>query len=368
MKPAGILLPDRAHRPGGLTVELADLEFLRQHDFAHQRMHVLARVHAGDHGVANERDRCVHLVEAGADFFRAADGFSVAGDQQFSAKIAHALQRTQITLRQTRLVAAHRGEVRHRQEHWPEQIAGEGDLVLRQPHHERAQSLPARRRDQLKALAANLERAVPIHGHVGRDFRRRNWIGAALDRAAPQFARALGEIGPKFVEKIPGIAKAPLGHDFRARLDQRWHAAIMIGVRLSENDLAQRAAAPRRQQRLVALGIVHEAGVDQHVTIGGVHQIGVGDVLHHEDEVVDRLGFGLAIAGEHQVRERGLFVCFRIAHAVASKSIMTFADAGVAAMLRPSMILSNGRRWLIRLSAFSRMRGNAATTSGISVG
>ena len=141
----------------------------------------------------------------------------------------------------------------------------------------------------------------------------------------------------------------------------------MIGVALGEDDAAQRPGAMGREQADVAVRIVHEAGVDQHIAVAGRHQIGVGDVLGHEDEVGDGHGIGLGVAGADQAGQGGFG--FGFTHESApSKPIITLADCGVAAISRPSSTRANGSLWLIRPSILSFSRGMAATTSGISVG
>ena len=107
MKPAGILFPDRPHVPRDLAVKLADLELRRQLDLAHERMHVLARIHAGDGRIVHVGNRRMHLVEIGPDFRSAADRLPVTGDEHLGAELAHLIERAEIALHGARLVAAH---------------------------------------------------------------------------------------------------------------------------------------------------------------------------------------------------------------------------------------------------------------------
>ena len=57
-----------------------------------------------------------------------------------------------------------------------------------------------------------------------------------------------------------------------------------------------------------------------------------------------------------------------LAFQASANSIMTLADCGVPAILRPSITSSNGSRWLMMDAILSLRRGMALTTSGISVG
>ena len=140
----------------------------------------------------------------------------------------------------------------------------------------------------------------------------------------------------------------------------------MIGMALRHDDPAQRPGAMRREQRLVALAIAEETGVDQQVAVGCGDQIRVGNVLHHEDGVGDFFRRALLVARRDEGAKRGLLV---VAHEPLSpNSIITLADCGVAAMPSPSITRSNGSLWLIIDAILSLSRGIAAITSGISVG
>ncbi len=116
-------------------------------------------------------------------------------------------------------------------------------------------------------------------------------------------------MGAELIEKCLGIGEFPMGDDFRVGLAQYRHAAEVIRMGLGEHDGVQRAAAHRLQQRLVALcRLAHKAGVDQHVPVAGIHQIGVGNILHHVDEVGDGFGPGLLLPGLDQGGEHRLVV------------------------------------------------------------
>ena len=137
----------------------------------------------------------------------------------------------------------------------------------------------------------------------------------------------------------------------------------MIGMALRENDMPQRPGPVWRKQRLVAFTVADEAGIDQQIAVSGGHQIGVRDVLHHEDGIGNGLCRGLPGAGRYQIGERGL------AHwPVSPKRIMTLAESGVAAIFKPSSTAANGKVWLIIAAILSRRRGIAAITSGNSTG
>ena len=165
------------------------------------------------------------------------------------------------------------------------------------------------------------------------------------------------------------IAEASFGDHLGFGLAHGEHAAEMIGVALGENDPAQRSAAHRREQSLVALGTVDEAGIDHHVAVGGLHQIGVGYILRHVDEVGERDRFLLRVTRKDKARERRTAVFLDFAHGRAlSNPIITLADCGVPATPSASITLSKAKRWLISDDTFLRKRGRAATTSGISVG
>ena len=137
---------------------------------------------------------------------------------------------------------------------------------------------------------------------------------------------------------------------------------------LGQDDAPQLPGAVRREQGLVALAIAEEAGVHQQVAVGRGEQIGVGDVLHHEDGVGDPFRRSLLVSRRDEGAERSLFVVAQAYRSMPQNSIITLADCGVAAVCSPSITRSNGRRWLIIDAILSESRGMAAITSGISVG
>ena len=238
MEPARVLFPDRANDPGRLAVELADLQLLRQDDLAHQRVHVLAGVHAGDGLALDPGDRSMQGVEVGADPCRPADRLAVSGDQQFGLERAHLLHGAQVRAHQARLVAAHRDEVRHRPPDRPEEVAGERGALVRQPHEYRAQRLAARSLQHLDAPPALLEGMaigdLDVRNDPGRCRRRT----LAPRHRGPELARATVQEGAELIEKIPGVGEPGAGDHLRAGFQLFRQGAVMIGMGLRHADPA----------------------------------------------------------------------------------------------------------------------------------
>ena len=88
----------------------------------------------------------------------------------------------------------------------------------------------------------------------------------------------------------------------------------MISVRLCENDLAQRSGAVRREQRLVARPVANEAGVDQQITFRRGDEVGVRDVLHHENGISDLVSLGLLRARHDQRAQWRLLFITHVRH------------------------------------------------------
>ena len=131
VKPAGVVLPDRPHIPGDLSVALADVEFGRQRDLPHQRVDIRAGVHARDGPVVDVRERVAQPGQLGVDASGAGDRLEMSGDQNLGPQLANALDRGDRGQCVAVAVAAHRDQVRDVAEDRSERIAAQADLLLR---------------------------------------------------------------------------------------------------------------------------------------------------------------------------------------------------------------------------------------------
>ena len=189
--------------------------------------------------------------------------------------------------------------------------------------------------DQFKGAVADFKSQPAVNQNVWLDKRRCLWRGTAFERGTPQLERPAAKEWCQPVHVAQRFVEAGAANDLRPRFAEFRHAAIMIGVALGQDDVAHRPGAVRRKQGHIALGMVHEAGIDHYVAVIGGDEMGVRDIVGHEHERRDRHSLGLAIAGADQIGERGFRV--RIAHTpVPGNSIITFAEVGWPAIFSPS--------------------------------
>ena len=155
----------------------------------------------------------------------------------------------------------------------------------------------------LKALA-NADTGGADEWAPGPKKRPRRTVAPGHRR--PELARSDAEERAEPVEIILRVNEVDTRDHLRAQLLLVGQGAIMVGMGLGDDDAFQRAGAVGREQPLVARAIAEEAGIDQQVAIARRHQIGVGNILHHEDAIGDRLRLGLALSGHDKRAQRRL--------------------------------------------------------------
>jgi len=75
-------------------MKLPDAKILGQADLAHQRVHILARNHARNGCIIHMGYCGVEFVEVGTNLVSAADGISMARDQQVRTEFADRIERS----------------------------------------------------------------------------------------------------------------------------------------------------------------------------------------------------------------------------------------------------------------------------------
>ena len=242
----------------------------------------------------------------------------MARHEQFDVQLADAVGRRDEAERRADLVAADRVEVRQVAEYGAEQVSGEHRPLVGEPDDQGVGGLPARRREQLEAPAAELERVVVLEQEV------RHWVGRLLGHVAPLAEHAapqhVGSPSVELGESVPVAAHlgvVRLRDDLGVGSRERARAADVVAVALGEDHDLPGGVVNLRE----ALGdggpLEGQAGVDQDVSVGRDQEVSVGHALRGVDPFGDRGGRGLPIACQDQRAEVGLPI--RSAHAALAR-------------------------------------------------
>jgi hypothetical protein len=211
--PAGVFVPGRPHVPGHLAVLLGELQLRRRLHLAHQGAQVDAGVHTLDGAVMHPLHRVDDAGDLALDVLGPADVL-VAGEHQLGLQRAERLGRVDELQRPARLVAAKGVEVRMIAEHRAEQVADDGDLLVRQPDDHGRTGLAARRPDDLEPAAAQFERmAVVADQQVRRDLHGRDDVLGLPSDAAEHPARAAAEMRAERLAVDPVLRIVAVGDD-----------------------------------------------------------------------------------------------------------------------------------------------------------
>ena len=110
-----------------------------------------------DDRVVNVGDGVADALQSRADLRGPRDRLEVARHRRLRLERDDAVERLDVLCGDTHLLAAHSVEAGPHREDGPEEVAREQDPALRQPHRDGVVALRPRRRDDLEALAAELE-------------------------------------------------------------------------------------------------------------------------------------------------------------------------------------------------------------------
>ena len=244
--------------------------------------------------------------ELGADQVRAGHRFVVAVEQQLRLQIQHRLRRRGTGQGIAVTVAADGHQVGEVAEGAAEQIAGEHDPVLRQPHHQRVVGLGAGCGDQHDIQPAQREFVALLEEHIRRGpvlgvDRHVAGGGVALeDRPevvleAERGARAAESLQPRIVFLVLGIARLRDIDQPRVQVAKVLHATHVVHVALGGDQVPDRRVRELAQVVTMHRRLESHAAVDQDAACRGLDQVDVGIALGHHDEVVDARAAGVEL-------------------------------------------------------------------------
>ena len=212
-------------------------------------------------------------AERGVDQVGPDDRVVAAGDQHLGRSARTVSHRGQVGLGEPVAVAPQRVEVREVGEQRPEEVADEGDAVLR----------AARRRRQSTVSPPGVEISSTLEVADGqRERGRRRGCRASAGpgpsaRRGSRSSQAADDLGPSWPNQITAVREAEAldaqvvglagrvvrpGRRTGARLAEQPDAADVVDVGLRGDDVRRRARADGVEHALVVRGLEAHAGVD----------------------------------------------------------------------------------------------------------
>ena len=273
-------------------MDLRHLELRRQADLAHERVDVLAVVHAVDDGVVHVLNGVPRQRHTCADALAAHDRLEVARDQHLGVELEHPIERLDVGDGEANALATDRHQVRPHGEDVPEEVAGEEDLLVGEPQAQAVGALGSRHGQHLEAHAPHLEVVAVVHEPRGLDGGQQ--VLERPGRESRNLRNVLGEedgvARHEQRRQLPQVAlivqELRVDDDLGPVVDEGVRRREVVRVRVAEDQVGD-ATVVGGAQLLLHPALVGEAGIEHDVAPGRHDHLGVRGTSRLVDGIRD---------------------------------------------------------------------------------
>ena len=235
-------------------------------------------------------DRTVQRVEFLPDKLASGDGTVMTVADHVGLQAAHSIYRASDHHRLPVAITANGDQVGEMAERTAEQVAGEADPVLGQPHDERIVGLRPGHRDHLEGHAAEFEHEFVLDQQVRRRFVLRGKVRVVLLRVVVESLGKLAREGKagttgakrrqtRVVGLVLGIVRRGDHTQAGIALAKPGRTADVVHVALGKDQRVHRLVGELAEVRVDHRRLHAHAGIELHAALVRLDQVGIGERL-----------------------------------------------------------------------------------------